>query len=131
MRQFFTFLLFFVLGAAANAGILQSAKLDASVASFATTYTLVGTHNVSVPLGAAAGTLCWYNGTGALMALYVDNDLAAAAPSADVQDIYVPAGESKCLPQNTRLTRTIQVRSASGSTVSAGVFYLYITDKRG
>lgn len=129
------FLLFLALAfsSVARAGILQSAVVDAAANNITNTYSLSAPYSISVPKASQVGTICWLNLTATLMAIYVDNDLSAVAPTADVQDIYVPASMTaiSCLPPPiTKITRTIQIRSA-GATITTGKFYLFVTDRKG
>jgi len=117
----------------ARAGVLQSNVFDPTGTNFATTFTLAGANNLSVPNGLIARQFCYLNTNAAMVAFHVDTDTGSSAPTADVNDIYAAA--SMTVPvctQGTRLTRTLQIRSASGSTISTGTkVYVWFLDGKG
>lgn len=125
--------LFFLVQIPAFAGVLQSNIFDPTSTNFATTFTLSGANNLSVPNGLIARQFCYLNTNAAMVAFHVDTDLAGSAPSSDVNDIYAAA--SMTVPVCTtgaRLTRTLQIRSASGSTISTGTkVYVWFLDGKG
>lgn len=70
----------------------------------------------------SAEEVCVYNGTDSIIAVYLDNKATSGtAPTADLKDVYVPAVSGFCT--KTRLNATVLIRSATGSTITAGTVY--------
>jgi hypothetical protein len=73
----------------------------------------------------SAEEVCAYNATSAIVAIYLDNKATSGtAPTAAVKDIYIPAATGVCV--KTRLSATVLLRSASGSTITSGSVYISV-----
>lgn len=125
-------LLLLLAWAPAQAGVLYSHDLDASVDNLNTTFSVSdGTKITMTNATKFGGELCIVNATAAVIAANVDNDLGTAAPTAGVNDVYIPANWPYCFPAISRVTRTILLRSATGGVINLGHVYTILTDRRG
>lgn len=122
-----TFLLALMLCGISQAGILQSFYLDTSVNNLATTYS---TTLVYEPFKVLKGVVqvCVNNPSASLIAINVDAPLSTAAPSVDVNDLYIPGGSSACIYIDRRQKTNLYLRSASGSAITTGLIFGYAAD---
>jgi len=103
------------------AGPPSSFKITASGGSpIPTAYSAANTQSLAKSGLRYQRWLCVYNSTGSVIAVNT-NGTTTLAPTADVGDIYMPAGVGRCLEVDG--LNTVYIRSDSGSTITSGVVY--------